>query len=368
MSSGYPFQKLIDFDTYIGMNIFSFRIDLYAAFIAFGFLLLFYFIKNRTNSSSPPTFYFSMPPVLSSFQALGRAGFAHLPELLYSLAFIFLILAFIDPHTISQKEESASTKLWPTKGVAIYLVLDQSGSMAERSGAASSKMELLKRVTETFVEKRPNDLIGLISFARSAQVLSPLTLDHDTVLDQIRKLHVVSDRSDDGTALGYAIYKTAHLIAATNRFAEEEGVYQIKSSVMVVVTDGFQNPNPLDEGNRLRTIGLKEAADYVKEQGIHLYIVNVDPGISRSEFAPHRRLFDAVTEMTGGKFYYVIDDHDLETIYAKINQLEKSDLPDTKIEQRFYRGVSLYPIFLGLALFLLISAWTVETLLLKRSP
>ena len=74
---------------------------------------------------------------------------------------------------------------------------------------------------ETGLKGRPNDLIGLVTFARGAQVLSPLTLDDEAVIDQLKKLQVVTDEKQDATAIGYAVYKTVDLIAAAKHYAQE---------------------------------------------------------------------------------------------------------------------------------------------------
>lgn len=347
-------------------TIFSLRIDPYAAAIAAAILFVLCLMMARSVHRPLPFFYFSNVRGLN-LPAFGKARLGSLFKSCSFLALLCFLLAFIDPHFGSFTQGSAQEKEMPSRGIAIYLLLDQSGSMAEKSKGGVPKITLLKGVTEAFIKERPSDLIGVITFARTPQIISPLTLDHAMLLDQIERLHVVASEADDGTALGYAIYKTAHIIAATKEFANEDPVYDIKSSIMIVVTDGFQDPSPLDAGNRLRTIGLQEAATYAKKQKIRLYIINVDPIIARQEFAPHRRLLNEVTEMTGGKFYYILDDQDLTRIYQEINLLEKSDIPN--IEERYFRRTySLYPLLLSLGLLLLLFGWCVETLLLKRSP
>ena len=45
-------------------------------------------------------------------------------------------------------------------------------------------------------------LIGIVAFARYADALCPLTLDHGNLLAILDQLEVVRDRSEDGTAVG----------------------------------------------------------------------------------------------------------------------------------------------------------------------
>ncbi len=101
-----------------------------------------------------------------------------------------------------------------------------------------SKADLMKRLTESFIDGRPNDLIGLVTFARMANILAPLTLDRQALLDQLHKVQVVKDESIDGTGIGYAIYKTASTIAATRHFGEQlpknqRPAYTINSNVII---------------------------------------------------------------------------------------------------------------------------------------
>lgn len=307
-----------------------------------------------------------------------RARFATLPDKLHLAALICLMLAFIDPHFLFLKtslphKHSQPIQELPTEGIAIYLVLDQSGSMAESVAATGlngrkesiPKIDLLKRVTQQFILAHPSDLIGLVSFARVPRVLVPLTLDRETLLKQLNDIRVAKNPEEDGTAIGYAIYKTSNLLSATRHFADDlkqEGrpPYKIKSAVIIVVTDGFQDPSRLDQGNRLRTLELDDAAAYAKSQNIRLYIVNIDPVLSTAQYAPQRRQLQSITALTGGQFYLVDDSQELQDIYKAIDKLEKGTIsqparlqaPDIKSD---YTRFSLYPflIFAGIGLLFL---------------
>ena len=194
-------------------------------------------------------------------------------------------------------------------------------------------------------------------------------------------LEYVTAREEDGTSIGYAIFKAANLIAATRHYAEDlagEGkpAYDIKSSVMILVTDGLQSPSPLDKGKRLRNIDLIEAANYAKQQGIKVYIVNVEPRLASKEFEAHRSLMKQVAGITDGRFYLVENATSLAKIYADIDRLEKSELP---VETRYvtppkrllphlWRRVSLYPYLIGIALTAFFVSLILETLFFKRVP
>lgn len=335
--------------------------------------------------SSLPSLSFSR---LKDLQTLSwRSKWAKLPQQLHSVALLSLMIAFLDPHVLipktSQTQHSSSQKL-PTEGIAIYLVLDQSGSMQASVQATGGdgkekipKINLLKQVTKQFILDHPTDLIGLVSFARTPQVLVPLTLDDATLIKKLEAIRVVSKPDEDGTAIGYAIYKTATLLAATRQFSDDlklkgNSPYTIKSAAIILVTDGFQDPNLLDKGNRLRTMELDDAAAYAKSEHIRLYVVNIDPILSTAQYAPQRRQLQKITALTGGQFYMVSDAQGLHDIYASIDKLEKGSITQTVIGQQPLKSqmsrVSLYPFFLILGMCALFLSLGLDSSLLRRIP
>lgn len=353
------------------------------AVLAVGFL----YLLTRSTPEEPTLHVSSLQgflPPKTSWRALA----APLPRRLMLIGGALFLLAFIDPHLLIEKEhDDISGDLPPVEGVALYLVLDQSGSMRQEVRTASrekiTKMKLLKEVAEQFVEERPNDLLGLVAFARSARVLVPLTLDHAVIMRWIGSLQPIQDPTQDGTAIGYAIYKTTSLIAATRHYAEKEvergkkPAYEIKGAAMILVTDGLQDPNPEDRGNRLRTIDLEEAAAFAKKENVRLYLVSVEPRLTTEAFAPHRRLMRRTAEMTGGQFFLAESPERLSKVFHEIDQLEKSTLPHYQQallqlpkdkQPNLYRRVSFYPTLIALGMLALAGAWILSTTLLRRSP
>lgn len=370
----------------------SFEIDLKALLLSLLASLVCYFIWKWRKRFIDPYLYFS------DVEALGRKPhrslWSNLPQGLLWLSLISFLVAFLDPHFLIDKQNENTSNQGnrsPTEGIAIYLVLDQSGSMEEEVSIDRNrirKVDLLKQVTKQFIggnpntglQGRPNDLIGLIAFARGAHVLSPLTLDHAAILKELSTFAPIGQKDQDGTSIGYAIFKTANMIAATKHYAQElidkgEPAYTIKSTVMILITDGMQDPNPLDKGKRLRNMDIPEAADYTKEQGIRLYIVNVEPKLATEEFAPHRHIMQRAAELTGGKFYMVDNSTNLEKIYRDIDQLEKSHLPefqqpplDKEHRPDLYRRLSFYPYLLAMGLLSLLASLVLEATLFRRVP
>lgn len=345
-------------------------------------LIIYYFFKKFLSFPAP---YLSFSSVVHlEVKQQGREkGMAWIHTLKW-ISLICLLAAFANPQLkLPSLQQSVSTSSsLPTEGIALYLVLDQSGSMnqlvetstPEGQAQYMRKMDLLKEVTESFIQQETSNLIGLVTFARIPRILVPLTLDQTSLLNQVRQLTVIQDKDQDGTGIGYAIFKTANLIAATRHFAEdlrnkEKSPYEIKGSAIIVVTDGLQNTSPLDAGNRLRTMDLDEAADYAKSQGIRLYLINIDPTISSPQFAPHRRLMTRITEITGGRFYLASQPQDLQGIYQAISQIEKGRIESPQVRQnKEIPTLPLYPFLLGLSLVILFISIIMETRFFKTVP
>lgn len=370
----------------------TFDIDKLALIIAAAFGCILWLAWRWREHTTPPHLLFSDLNDLRSAPASWRVSFSLLPRWLELASLGLFLLAFIDPHFFIPKPGAASHI--PREGIAIYLVTDQSGSMKEKvsintpDGLSSSisKIDLLKQITSQFVlgnpsiglSGRPDDLIGLVEFARTAHVMSPLTFNHQDIVNQLKQLNVVQSEDQDGTALGYSLFKTANLIAATRYYANnlkgtDQPPYNIKSAIIILITDGFDNPSLLDKGNPLRNIDPISAAEYAKEKNVRIYIISIDPILGSEKYTPQRHQMERVASLTGGKYYLISQANGLTQIYKDIDSLEKSALPaDTglsKDEQPHrYQRISLYPYLIGLGMLALIGAICLKTILLRQVP
>ncbi len=360
------------------------EINLLATISAILFVLIYWGLWKWRRRFATPRLLYSPIEGFNPKKSL-KQYFSGVPNALKYATLLFFLLAWIDPHTFSELPLENIPPVNPGKGIAIYLILDESGSMmenitmelADRSRKTGSKIDLLKTVTEPFIKKRNNDLIGLVSFGRTAQIQSPLTLDHQDVINKMLQLKPSISEEEGGTAIGYAIYKTAHLIVATKHFAQDlikkgNSAYEIRNSVIVLVTDGVQNVNPLDEGNTLRSMDIAEATAYAKRNDIKLYIINVDPSILSETLGPQRRLMQRSAESTGGKFYAVDGAHNLDSIYTDIDTIEKSQLPPQIISKESqperYQRHSFYPYLIAAGIACLLAAIFLGTTLLRKIP
>ena len=97
-------------------------------------------------------------------------------------------------------------------------------------GERASRLDVVKQVTQKFIDERPNDRIGMVAFAGRPYLVSPLTLDHDWLLQNLERVRL--GLVEDGTAIGSAI------ASCTNRLIERK---DSKSRIVVLLTDGDSN-------------------------------------------------------------------------------------------------------------------------------
>ncbi len=303
---------------------------------------LVFYLRRRLSGRGSGLRFSSTTHARSAGRSM-RQRFAWLPDLLRVLALAGLIAAMARPQEGKEKVRDVG------KGIAIEMVVDRSGSMGaqmEFGGERLTRLDVVKRVFEEFVtgkggalKGRPNDLIGMVTFARYADTTCPLTLAHGAVSEFLKNVSLVKQRNEDGTAIGDAMalaaarLKTAEETLA--RQTEQTGKeFEIKSKVIILLTDGQNNA-----GRR----APREAAELAKQWGIKVYAIGVggDEGLVRQqgifgEFLMRmgegvdKEMLGAVAKATGGKFFMAEDGDSLRSIYQEIDQMERSEIESVR--------------------------------------
>jgi Ca-activated chloride channel family protein len=216
-------------------------------------------------------------------------------------------------------------------GIDIVLGLDVSGSMQALDFLVDNRrvnrIEVVKSVVSRFIEERPSDRIGLIAFAAAPYLVSPLTLDHDWLQQNLERVSTAVG-ADDGTAIGSAIAASVNRLRTT----------AAKSKVVILLTDGMNNTG------KISPIAAAEAA---KAMGVKIYTIGV--GVRGMAPIPMRdeagrvhlimdkvdvdeKTLETVAAATGGTFYRATDTDSLQKIYEQINRLEKTAQTVQKFE------------------------------------
>ncbi|MCH2183382.1 MAG: VWA domain-containing protein [Mariniblastus sp.] len=309
------------------------------------------FRKRRRSSIE-----FSSTHALSDLPLTWRQRFRWVPPALGLTAIMLMIVALARP------QEGRKQTITDSEGIAIEMVVDCSGSMQAMDFTFEDqpvdRLTAIKGVANRFInggdnlEGRFSDLVGLVTFAKNADGLVPPTLDHTYVSSQLENTQIVTERSEDGTAIGdaigLAVEKLAALKTRTDDQDQEPGRDEIKSRIMILLTDGENNSGSIDP---------IPAAELAKSFDIKIYTIGVgtkgrapvpitDPYTGRKvlqmmDVNIDEETLQKVADETGGKYFRATDTESLANIYAEIDQLEKSNVESRHLVD--YRELAVEP-------------------------
>lgn len=284
------------------------------ALIIIPLLMIWYIIKNNKQN---PALYISD---LSPFTNMKKTLRQRLRHILFLLRISIMALVII---AIARPQSSSSKKNITTEGIDIVLAIDVSSSMLAED-LKPNRIKAAKKTAMKFIDKRPNDRIGLVAFAGESFPQCPITIDHDVLkgLTDDIKTGVLKD----GTAMG------SGLATAVNRLKDTDG----KSKVIILLTDGRNNSG---------VISPETAADIAKTFDIRVYTIGVGtrgqaPYPMKTQFGTRRVMMDVeideagltkIADITGGQYFRATSTKALNNIYTEIDKLEK-----TKIDVAVY--------------------------------
>lgn len=268
------------------------------------------------------------------------------------------------------------------EGIAIQMVVDISSSMLDTDltppgtppRSAFTRLEAVKRVFRDFVmgagelPGRPNDLIGIIRFARFADSVCPLTLDRDAllkILEDTRTIRYLDARGvwsgnpdEDGTAIGDALALAVERLRELERTGVGGEQYTVKSRIAILLTDGENN---------MGTITPRQAGDLAALYGIRVYTIIAGTG-EQVPLRPRRPVDDSdlryIADVSGGRHFAAQDVNALQAIYTEIDTLERTRTE----ERRFVEWHELDQPFLLAAFALLALQLLLDATLLRRIP
>ena len=261
--------------------------------------------------------------------------------------------------------------------IAIAMTVDVSGSMdaldltpkGERFSRETTRLAVVKKLFAQFVEKRPDDLIGLVTFGGYASTRSPLTADHEALLNVLRGVQISSVAYDaQGRAISGDEQMTAvgdGLATALARLKDAKP----KSKIVILLSDGVSNTGAVEPD---------EAAAAAKKMGVEVYAIGVGtrsrrtPIIGRDFFGREtvqyadmtfdERQLKSIARTTGGLYFPVNDREALVKALEDISELET-----TKLEADAYdRWEEHFALFLLTGAVLVLAAVTLSMAATRR--
>ncbi len=284
--------------------------------------------------------------------ATGKTGTNYWRLFIAILAWIALVVAAARPQWLGEPVSI------PAEGRDLMLAVDLSGSMKmedmEVQNRQVDRLIMIKHVMKDFINRRVGDRIGLILFADTAYLQTPLTYDRETVgqlLDET-VIGLVGEQTAIGDAIGLAV----------KRFKQKDE----SNRVLILLTDGQ---------NTAGNITPAQAKELAVAEGITVYAIGVgaDQMLMRSLFGtrkvnPSNDLDeDMLTDLassTGGAYFRARNTEALQEIYTVLDKLEPVERDSRQM--RPLQALFHYPLALALILSLLLASKPFLTLLSQK--
>ncbi len=199
----------------------------------------------------------------------------------------------------------------------MMLAVDLSGSMETPdmvfgNGKATDRLSAVKKVVSQFVDNREGDRVGLVLFADHGYLQTPLTLDRNTVVEQLNR--AVLGLIGQTTAIGEG------LAVASKTFIDSDAPQR----VIILLSDG---------ANTAGVVQPLEAAELAKDSNVTIYTIGIgaDRLEQRSIFGSYtvnpsqdldEKTLTKIAEMTGGQYFRARNPEELQQIYDVIDSLE----------------------------------------------
>jgi Ca-activated chloride channel homolog len=266
-------------------------------------LLVWFYRRGLKPSAKSVVVY---PGLSLLMQANQRRWKRHLPAALYGLSLVVAIVALARPVLPIPIAD-------PRAG--IILALDVSRSMMA-TDIKPNRFDAARAALKTFVENLPQGTkVGLVTFARYATTVVPLTDDHKTILKAVDLLEM-----DFGTVIGNGLMESiSDLPTLKDRLAEDDDPSRLATIIL------------LSDGRSMDGVDPIEAAQEAKRQKIIIHTIGAGsitdgpiPGIPpRYQFAARfdAETLKAVAEIAGGQYHFVDSASDLKQTYKQISRL-----------------------------------------------
>ena len=279
-------------------------------------LPLLAWLKGQRGQS--PAFLYSSVKLVEGLTRAKRSRAGGFLAVLRWLVLAIFIIALAQPRLLKSTTEVKAS------GVDIIIALDMSGSMISEDfvvrGERVNRFNMARSVVKSFIDKRPNDRIGLVVFATQAFIATPLTLDHDFLQENLDRLEIGAI-NENATAIGDA------LGTAVNRLRDLKS----KSKIVILATDGQNNSGkiqPLLAADAARALGAKVYTVGIGEQGsapMPVFANGQKVGYQNVAVDVDEETLQKIADATGGKYYRADNAEKFQKIYAEIDKLEKTE-------------------------------------------
>jgi len=221
----------------------------------------------------------------------------HAPALAFLAAMVVLTIAIAKP--------VADVKV-PRERATVVVALDVSNSMAA-TDVAPNRFEVAKKAATEFVENLPKQFnVGLVSFARTANVVAAPSTNHQAAVDAINGLEL-----SDSTAIGEAVMTSLQAV----RSLDADAANDPPPTRIVLLSDGGNTSGrPIDE-----------AAAAAKAAGVPVSTIaygtpdgTVDIEGRSVPVPADTTSLQGLADATSGSFYSAQSDEQLRDVYSDL--------------------------------------------------
>ncbi|WBQ04123.1 VWA domain-containing protein [Kribbella sp. CA-293567] len=240
---------------------------------------------------------FATLPMLEKVAPKSPGWRRHAPAFAFLAALTVLTIAIARPVTDVRV---------PRERATVVVAMDISNSMAA-TDVEPNRFEVAKSAATEFVNSLPEQFnVGLVSFARTASVVTPPSTDHQATVDAISRLALT-----DSTAIGEAVLTS---LAAVRTLDADAATDPPPTRIVLLSDGGNTSGRPIDEaaqaateaGVPVSTIAYGTPQGTVTIEGRNIPV----PADADS--------LRGLAEATNGSFYSAESDEELRSVYSDL--------------------------------------------------
>ena len=256
-------------------------------------LVVAYVVAQRRRSNYAVRF--ATLPMLEKVAPQRPGWRRHAPALAFLAAIVVLTIAIARP--------VADVRV-PRERATVVVALDVSNSMAA-TDVAPSRFDVAKQAAVEFVQNLPEQFnVGLVSFARTATVVTTPSTDHQATMDAIGSLTMA-----DSTAIGEAV---------------------LTSLQSIQNLDDNEDPPParvvlLSDGGNTAGRPIDEAAAAASQAGVPVSTIaygspegTIDLDGRSIPVPADTESLEGLADATAGSFYSAESDAELRSVYSDL--------------------------------------------------
>ena len=294
---------------------------LYFEYPSVALFILFFILCANVCKMRLPSIYF---PHSAKFMQTSVSA-SKLLMFLKWLGIIMLIVSLMSP----VKDEPY--ELEPKDGYEIALILDASQSMQakgfDETNRDLTRFDVVKGIVSDFIASRKNDNIGIVVFGSYSFIASPLTYDANILRGIVSNFYI--GMAGKFTALYESLAQGVNLLKMS----------ESKTKIAILLTDGYNTPDskfPFDA-----------AMDLAKKEGVKVYPIGIG---GANEY--NKKILLKIAKETGGVAFGAASANELGEVYAKINELETSEIENETFNYlKYYYSIPLFISFFSLMLY-----------------